>query len=88
MHSCELITTLCAKKVLCHHAEVAKDVLQYRYVFCNVIGGWKILGRKQSTLMKPEEWPDVTRPSLLRWGLGTRLEHIVILHYFVFEHCN
>ena len=24
------------------------------YVFCNVIGGWKILRRKQSTLMKPE----------------------------------
>ena len=40
MHSCELITNIPAKIVLCHHAEVAKDFHRYTTdcVFCNVIG--------------------------------------------------
>ena len=44
MHSCELITNLHAKKVLCHHTDHdgAKDFrLQTDCVSCNVIGGGK-----------------------------------------------
>ena len=39
-----------------HHAEVAKDFRCFTTdcVFCNVIGGWKFLRRKQSMLIKPE----------------------------------
>ena len=46
---------MCQKR-LCHRAEVAKIsvVATTDCVFCNVIGGGKILHRKQSMLMKPE----------------------------------
>ena len=44
MHSCELLTNLRAKKVLCHRAKEAKDFRCCTTDFCflNVIGGWKI----------------------------------------------
>ena len=47
MHSCELITNLRAKKVLCHRVEDC--------VFCNVIGYRRITPGKAINLMKPEE---------------------------------
>ena len=56
MYSWELITNLHTKKVLCHHAEVAKGFkyCTIDYVFCNVICRGKFLSRKYSTLMKPK----------------------------------
>ena len=58
--------------MLCHRVKVVKNFrcCTTDCVFCDVIGGCKILPRKQSTLM---DRPDVTRPSPLGWGLGTRL---------------
>ena len=49
-------SNVCTKKVPCHCAEVAKNFqcCNHIFVFCNVIGGWKILRRKQSMLKKPE----------------------------------
>ena len=55
MDSCQLITNILAKNVLCHFAEVVKN-LQPQIVFSTM---WleveKILCQKQSMLMKPEE---------------------------------
>ena len=44
------------KKVLYHCTEEPRisGVAITDCVFCNVIGGWKILRRKQSMLMKPK----------------------------------
>ena len=48
---------LCANKVLCHCTEEPRisGIATTDCVFCNVIGGWKILCGKQSTLMKPKK---------------------------------
>ena len=57
MHSCELITNLHAKKVLCHRVEVVRisGSATTDCVFCNVIGCRRIPPRKAINLMKPEE---------------------------------
>ena len=57
MHSCELITNLRAKKVLCHRVEVARisGAATTDCVFCNVIGYRRITPGKAINLMKPEE---------------------------------
>ena len=57
MHSCELITNLCAKKVLCHRVEVVRisGAVTTDCVFCNVIGSRRIPRGKAINLMKPEE---------------------------------
>ena len=51
------MTNLCARKVLCHHAEVAKafQCATTDHISCNVISGWKIIPRKQSMLTKLKE---------------------------------
>ena len=70
------MTNLCASKVLCHHAEVAKafQCATTDYIFCNVICGWKIIPRKQSMLTKLKELAECHQTlSPLRWGLGMRL---------------
>ena len=57
MHSCELITNLRAKKVLCHRIEVARisGATTTDCVFCNVIGYRRITPGKAINLMKTEE---------------------------------
>ena len=73
------MTNLCAKKVLCHRAEVANDFqcCTTDCVFCNVIGGGKFLSRKSSTLMKPDGLVEHHQTlSSHGWGLGTRLNQI------------
>ena len=67
---------LCANKVLCHCAEAAESFWYCNHdcVFCNVIGGWKILCGKQSTLMKPKKSVEHYQTlSSCGCGLGTRL---------------
>ena len=56
MHSCELITNLHAKKVLCHRVEAVRisGAATTDCVFCNVIGCRRIPPGK-AILMKPEE---------------------------------
>ena len=57
MHSCELITNLHAKKVLCHRIEVVRisGAATTDCVFCNVIGCCQIPRGKTMNLMKAEE---------------------------------
>ena len=57
MHSCELITKLHAKKVLCHRVEVVSisSAATTDCVFCNVIGCRQISRGKAINLIKPEE---------------------------------
>ena len=40
MHSCELITNLCAKEVLCHRAEVVKNFWCCNYRLCFLLRDW------------------------------------------------
>ena len=40
MHSCELITNLCAKKVVCHRAEVAKNFRCCNHRLCVLHCDW------------------------------------------------
>ena len=40
MHSCELITNLCAKKVLCHRVEVVKNFQCYNHRLCFLQRDW------------------------------------------------
>ena len=56
LHSCELKTNLHSKKVLCHHAEVAKEFQCCYQRLCFLQCDWRseILHRNQSTLMKPK----------------------------------
>ena len=53
MHSCELITNLRAKKVLCHRVEVARisGAATTDCVFCNVIGCRRITRGKAINLI-------------------------------------
>ena len=76
MHSCELITNLHAKKVLCHRVEVVRisgaattDCVLQR------VGCHQIAHGKAINLMKPRNRLKVTRPFFPREraGLGTRL---------------
>ena len=78
MHSWELITNSHAKKVLCHCGEVTKNFrcCTTDCAFYTVIGGWKILRRKQPTLMEPEESAEWHQTLSSLVGLGTRLGHI------------
>ena len=57
MHSCELITNLRTKKVLCHCVEVLRisGAATTDCIFCNVIGCCRIPPGKAINLMKPEE---------------------------------
>ena len=84
MHSCELITNLRPKKVLCHRVEVVKNFrcCTTDCVFCNVIGGCKIVRQKQSTLMKPEGSAGCHQTLSSRVGSGheTSVGH-VLLHF-------
>ena len=57
MHSCELITNLRAKKVLCYRVEVVRifGAATTDCVFCNTIGCRRIPPGKAINLMQPEE---------------------------------
>ena len=56
MHSCELITNLRAKKVLCHCVEVRiSGAATTDCVFCNMIGYRQSTPGKAIKLMKPKE---------------------------------
>ena len=80
MHSCELITNLRAKKVLCHRIEVARisGATTTDCVFCNVIGYRRITpGKALSNQLNEDRGIGRRSPdpfSLERGrGLGTRL---------------
>ena len=80
MHSCELITNLRAKKVLCHRIEVARisGATTTDCVFCNVIGYRRIPpGKALSNQLNEDRGIGRRSPdpfSLERGrGLGTRL---------------
>ena len=64
--------------MLCHRAEVAKDssIATTDCVFCNVIGGWKILHRKQLVLMKSEESTEGHQTFSLQVGSGHKTNAI------------
>ena len=64
--------------MLCHRAEVAKNssIATTDCVFCNVIGSWKILHRKQSVLMKPEESTEGHQTFPLQVGSGRKTNHM------------
>ena len=79
MHSCELITNLRAKKVLCHRIEVARisGATTTDCVFCNVIGYRRITpGKALSNQLNEDRGIGRRSPdpfSLERGrGLGTR----------------
>ena len=81
MHSCELITNLRAKKVLCHRIEVARisGATTTDCVFCNVIGYRRITpGKALSNQLNEDRGIGRRSPdpfSLERGrGLGTRLD--------------
>ena len=56
MHSCELMTNLRAKKVLSHHAEVAKDFRSCNLRLCFLQCDWRLENSPQRAilLMKPD----------------------------------
>ena len=87
MHSCELITNLRAKKVLCHRIEVARisGATTTDCVFCNVIGYRRITpGKALSNQLNEDRGIGRRSPdpfSLERGrGLGTRLVFDRILY--------
>ena len=57
MHSCELITNLRAKKVLCHCVEVVKNFWCRNHRLCSLQCDWRMQNSslKAINLMKPEE---------------------------------
>ena len=86
MHSCELITNLRAKKVLCHRIEVARisGATTTDCVFCNVIGYRRITpGKALSNQLNEDRGIGRRSPdpfSLERGrGLGTRLMYISLV---------
>ena len=91
MHSCELITNLRAKKVLCHRIEVARisGATTTDCVFCNVIGYRRIPpGKALSNQLNEDRGIGRRSPdpfSLERGrGLGTRL--IDLIHGTIFDY--
>ena len=85
MHSCELITNLRAKKVMCHRIEVARisGATTTDCVFCNVIGYRRITpGKALSNQLNEDRGIGRRSPdpfSLERGrGLGTRLRFSVL----------
>ena len=69
---------------MCHHAEVAKD---FQCVFCNVIGGWKILRRKQSTVERHQtlssrvgSGDETKEDGTLEGQSRTRLRRLKVIH--------
>ena len=50
MHSCELITDICAKKVLYHCAEVAKNFQCFNHRLCFLQCDWWLENSLQKTI--------------------------------------
>ena len=78
MHSCELITNLRAKKVLCHHVEVVKNFRCYNHRLCFLQHDWheQNYSSKSNQLNEAKELAEghQTLFFLVRGrGLGTRL---------------
>ena len=88
MHSCELITNLHAKKVLCHRVEVVKNFLCCNHRLCFLQLDW----REQSSSPKSNQlneargigWRSPDPFFLVRGrGLGTRPAGIILIVEFV-----
>ena len=50
MHSCKLLTNLLTKEVLCHCAEVAKDIWCCNYGLCFLHWDWQLENSPQKAI--------------------------------------